>query len=235
MLDNGKIRARIREIETVHRETKELLHRGDYSRALGGGADSSNATRLSANECVQARIAFLQSQAAERAVVTVEDIARLLTNVDLAAAVEGEENLTKPYIAAAIEKGMAARSRFDAGEFSMGPGWCDVKATEHEENRHLPHGEARDRQPHHHPIYSRAPTSAVAPLDNLKITPTIRELQAAHRQLRNGPITVRMTGQSRGIFASCKRRTGSGTRCGDPCRVQQEDGRSNRSSTTRKN
>ena len=62
-----------------------------------------NAPRLSANECIQARIAFLQSQAAERAVVTVEDIARLLSNVMVAAAVEGEENLTKPDIAAAVE------------------------------------------------------------------------------------------------------------------------------------
>ncbi len=107
----------------------------------------------------------------------------------------------------------------------------------------VPHGEARDRQPHNRHIYSRAPTSAVAPLDNLKtttrsqqhsgsprrragnackayrlhydtknmkpgtvgrearrllsnplITPYIRKLQKEHRQLRNGPMTVRMTG-----------------------------------------
>ena len=51
--------------------------------------------------------------------------------------------LSNVMVAAAIEKGMATRSRLDAGEFSMGPGWRDVKATEHEENRHLPHGAAR--------------------------------------------------------------------------------------------
>ncbi len=44
-------------------------------------------------------------------------------------------------------------------------------------------------------------------IGNPTITPYIRELHTAHRQLRNGPIRVRMTGQSRGIFASCKRRT----------------------------
>ncbi len=62
---------------------------------------------MNANESVQARITFLQSQAAERAVVTVEDIARLLTNVDLAAVVEGEENLSKHDIVAAIERAPA--------------------------------------------------------------------------------------------------------------------------------
>ncbi len=61
------------------------------------------------------------------------------------------------------------------------PGWRDVKATEHEETRHLPHGEARDRQPPHYPLYSRAPTPAVAPLDNNKIAARVAELQAEHR------------------------------------------------------
>ena len=49
---------------------------------------------MNANDSVQARVAFLPG-------------ARLLTNVDIAAVVEGEENLTKPDIAAAIERAPA--------------------------------------------------------------------------------------------------------------------------------
>ncbi len=37
-------------------------------------------------------------------------------------------------------------------------------------------------------------------IDNPPIAPYIRELQTAHRQLRNGPITVRMTGTLRGLY-----------------------------------
>ncbi len=66
--------------------------------------------------------------------------------------------------------------------------------------RMMPYGEARDRQPPNYPLYSRAPTPAVAPLDNPKITLRIREPQTPHRQLRNGPITVRMTGTLRGLY-----------------------------------
>ena len=37
-------------------------------------------------------------------------------------------------------------------------------------------------------------------IDNPIIATYIRELQKAHRQLRNGPITVRMTGTLRGLY-----------------------------------
>jgi hypothetical protein len=60
--------------------------------------------------------------------------------------------------------------------------------------RMVPHGEARDRQPPHRHLYSQAPTPAVAPLDNPMIATRIHELQKTHRHLRDGPITVRMTG-----------------------------------------
>ena len=57
-------------------------------------------------------------------------------------------------------------------------------------------------------------------LGNPIIATYIRELQTARRQLRNGPMTVRMTGSLRVLFGSCKKRTGSGTRCGNPGRIQ---------------
>lgn len=65
-----------------HERFSQLLFEGKtqdeaYEKA-GYKPSAPNAARLTRNDKVQARLAFLQSQAAERAVVTVEDIATQL-------------------------------------------------------------------------------------------------------------------------------------------------------------
>jgi phage terminase small subunit len=65
-----------------HERFAQALAKGETADAAyvsaGFSANRGNAARLNANESVRKRVAELQAKAAEKAVVTVEDIARQL-------------------------------------------------------------------------------------------------------------------------------------------------------------